>query len=73
MCVHILCICYLLGILPSEKIATIISLIFAVIIYGASVIALKIFTREEITMIPFGTKILKVLEKLGIYAKKAEG
>lgn len=42
------------------------------VIYGASVIALKIFTREEFTMIPFGTKIIKVLEKLGIYEKEPE-
>lgn len=72
MYVHIHYIYYLHGILPSEKIATIISLMFAVGIYCISVIALKIFTREEITMIPFGNKIIKVLEKLGIYAKKVE-
>ena len=70
--VHILYIWAWIGILSSEKIATIISLIFAVVIYGASVIALKIFTREEFTMIPFGTKIIKVLEKLGIYEKEPE-
>jgi hypothetical protein len=63
---------YLHGILPSEKIATIISLLFAVVLYCASVIALKIFKRDEILMIPFGTKILKVLEMLGIYEKKQE-
>ena len=55
----------------AEKIATIISLLFAVILYFAAVITLKIFTKEELTMIPFGTKLIKVLEKLGIYTKEA--
>lgn len=35
-----------------------------------SVILLKIFTREELMMIPYGTKLLKILEKLGIYRKE---
>lgn len=73
----IMCICsYTLynllgGIISSGKIVTIISLIFAVLLYIISVIVLKIFTREELTMIPFGSKLCKVLEKLGIYGKNA--
>lgn len=69
-----MCVCsyylytILLGIL-SAKIATIIALLFAVIIYAIMVIILKIFTKEEILMIPFGQKINKILEKLGIYKK----
>lgn len=39
------------------------------LLYFILVIVLKIFTREELTMIPFGTKLCKILEKLGIYAK----
>lgn len=54
----------------SAKIATIIALIFAVLIYLISIIALKIFTREELRMIPYGNKLCKILEKLGIYAKE---
>ncbi len=53
----------------AEKMATIVSLLFAVILYFVSVIALKIFTREELTMIPYGSKLLKILERLGIYEK----
>lgn len=53
----------------SRKIATLISIIIAVIIYGVSVILLKIFSKENIFMIPYGKKIYKILEKLGIYAK----
>lgn len=51
----------------SEKIATILAIGVAVIIYALAVIALKIFTKEEIFMIPYGQKIYKVLEKNGIY------
>ena len=54
----------------SAKIATIIALVFAVIIYLLSIIALKIFTREELYMIPYGNKLCKMLEKLGIYEKE---
>ena len=52
------------------KIATIIAIGTAVIIYAVALIALKVFTKEEIFMIPYGQKIYKILEKLGIY--KAE-
>ena len=52
------------------KIATIIAIGSAVIIYAVALIALKVFTKEEIFMIPYGQKIYKILEKLGIY--KAE-
>ncbi len=74
----IMCVCsytlytFLGGIIPSAKIVTIISLLFAVALYGISVIALKIFTKEEILMIPFGTKLCKILEKLGIYEKESQ-
>lgn len=50
-----------------EKIATILAIGVAVIVYALAVIALKIFTKEEIFMIPYGQKIYKVLEKIGIY------
>lgn len=49
------------------KMATIIALTMAVITYALALIALKILTKEEIYMIPFGQKIYKVLEKTGIY------
>lgn len=58
-----------LGGIISGKLATIISLIFAVTIYCVSVIVLKIFTKEEMAMIPYGTKICKVLERVGVYGK----
>ena len=59
----------LLKVLLLEKIATVVALIVAVIIYLIMVIILKIFTKEELFMIPYGQKISKILEKLGIYEK----
>ena len=53
-----------------KKIATIISLAFAVIIYVILVIILKILDKEEVRTIPYGTKAVKILEKLGIYEKE---
>lgn len=51
----------------AERLATIIAITFAVMIYAVAIIALKIFTKEEIYMIPYGQKIYKLLEKWGIY------
>ena len=59
----------LIGII-SAKIATILAIMIAVIIYVVMIVLLKIFNEEEITMIPFGTKLYKVLKKLGIYGKE---
>ena len=58
----------LLGII-SQSLATIIAIIFAVIIYVLAVVTLKILSKEEIYMIPYGQKIYKVLETIGIYRK----
>ena len=60
----------LINLALSTKIATIIALVFAIIIYLISIIILKIFTREELHMIPYGCKICKMLESLGIYKKE---
>lgn len=50
-----------------ERMCTTIALISAVIIYGISVIVLKVFTKEDIHMLPFGTQIYKFLSKMRIY------
>ena len=47
--------------------ATIISIMFAVLIYLMAVIALKIYNKEDILMLPKGEKIYKILQKLKIY------
>lgn len=51
----------------AQKLATIISIIIAVIIYALAIIALKVFSEEEMEMMPGGNKICKVLKKLKIY------
>lgn len=50
-----------------EKLATIIAIVSAVVIYALAVVVLKIFTKKEIEMLPAGNKICKILEKLKIY------
>lgn len=50
-----------------ERLATIIAILVAVIIYGLSVIVLKIFNKDELKMLPAGDKILIILEKFKIY------
>ena len=55
-----------------KELPIILSLIIAVISYLSSVIVLKIFTKEEILMIPYGTKIYEFLQNRGIYRQKAK-
>lgn len=50
-----------------QKLATIIAIVIAIIIYALAIVALKVFSKEEIQLIPAGSKICKVLEKLKIY------
>ncbi|MEI3356811.1 MAG: polysaccharide biosynthesis C-terminal domain-containing protein [Clostridia bacterium] len=56
----------ILGII-SGKLATLVALGVAVVIYALALIVLKIFKKEEILMLPAGDKIARVLEKLKIY------
>lgn len=57
----------LLGGINAGKMATIIAIIVAVIVYVLSVFVLKILDKEEIKMIPYGYKLNKILEKIGLY------
>ena len=54
----------------SEIIATTLSILFAMTIYLKTVALLKIFTREELQKIPYGNRIYKRLESLGVYKKE---
>ena len=45
------------------NISLIISLLIGVIIYGISILSLKILSKEEIFMIPYGQKIYKFSKK----------
>lgn len=51
----------------SANMATIVAIISAMILYVLSIIALKVFKKEEIEMLPYGNKLCKILEKLKIY------
>ncbi len=50
-----------------NAISTIISILIGVICYVVLVLLMKILSKEDIYMIPFGTKIYNVLVKLKIY------
>jgi len=56
----------LLGII-TQKLATILAIISAIIIYGLAIITLKVFSKEEMLMMPYGDKIVKILEKIKVY------
>ena len=51
----------------NPKLSTIISIIFGAIIYLAEILLLKVLKKEDILMMPFGSKIYPVLNKIGIY------
>lgn len=51
----------------AQKLATIIAIGIAVIVYILAILALKVFSKEEISILPQGQKIYKILEKLKIY------
>ena len=51
------------------NLATIIAILVAILVYILAVIRLKILSKEEIFMIPYGQKLYKILEKFGIYKK----
>ena len=57
----------LLSSIYMEKMVTIIAILVAIIIYVLSVISLKIFSDEELMMLPYGQKIYKILNKIRIY------
>lgn len=50
-----------------NSISTIIAIFIGVVVYLALVLATKMLTKEDIYMIPFGTKIYGLLVKLKIY------
>lgn len=51
----------------SSRIATIIGIIIAVIVYAILIILFKILSKEDIYMLPKGEKIYEILQKFKIY------
>ena len=56
-----------LNVVVSQSISTIISIILGGIIYVLAILIFKVLKKEDILMIPFGTKIYPILLKLRIY------
>lgn len=54
----------------SISIASILAILSAIMIYVLAIIALKLFTKEEIYMIPYGQKLYRLLLKFGIYKEE---
>lgn len=63
----------LLVVALGNSISTIISILLGLFVYIALILAMKVLTKEDIYMIPFGTKIYKILVKLKIYKEDIEG
>lgn len=57
----------LLIIYAGNAISTIVAILIGVIVYAVLVLLMKLLKKEDIYMIPFGTKIYGVLVKLRIY------
>ena len=57
----------LLADIIAERMATLIALFMAVIIYALALAVLRILTKEDIYMLPHGQKVYKILCKLGLY------
>ena len=55
-----------------ERLATVIAMGVAVIVYALALIVLRILTKEDIFMLPYGQKIYKILCKLGLYKENTE-
>lgn len=54
----------------AERIATAIALVSAVIVYILALLVLRVLTKEDINMLPYGSKIYDLLYKSGIYNEK---
>ena len=50
--------------------ATIIAILVGIIVYGTMLIVTKTMNKEDLYKVPYGTKIYKVLLKIGIYKEE---
>ncbi len=55
------------GAMLTNLVATVVSIIISAIVYCVMIVILKTLTKEEIELLPMGTKIYRVLTKLHIY------
>ena len=45
-----------------KKMATILAIALAVIVYGLAIVALKVFSKEELSLLPAGENCVKCLQ-----------
>ncbi len=53
----------LFSMFASGRLATVLAIVVAVVIYAVSIILLKVLTKNDVLMLPKGEKIAKILEK----------
>lgn len=63
---------HLLHIVMGNLLSTLVAIIIGVIAYGVSILVLRVLSKEDIMMIPFGTKIYRLLVKFHIYREDEE-
>lgn len=51
----------------AKKMATILAIVLAIIVYCLAIVVLKVFSKEELSLMPAGEKLSKVLTRLKIY------
>ena len=55
-----------------NTLSTLLSIVIGAITYGISILKLNVLSKKDIMMIPFGTKIYRVLVKLHFYREEEE-
>ena len=55
-----------------NTIATLLSILIGIIVYAVAVLGIKVMSKEDILMMPYGIKLYSLLKKLGIYKEKKE-
>lgn len=61
---------YILNLVIGNTLSTLIAILLGVAVYGVTIILTKTLSKEDIMMIPFGTKIYPMLVKLHLYTEK---
>ena len=64
---------YLFSVIKNVNMVTILSILIAFVIYGISVVLLRIFSKEEIFMLPYGKKFYEFLNLHASKEKRASG
>ena len=60
----------MLNTICGNTISTLISIIIGAVSYVIAILALKVLSKEDIMMIPFGSKLYPVLVKIGVYKEE---